>query len=1002
MKTIVLLAFSLFALSSTAVPLQLASQRSGDIPPSASAGGNSLMPVLGGSGRYVLFASSANNLALTSSNTPHQKSGIALDVFLRDRASNTTVLASVNLAGTGGGDQDATPVAVSTNGQFVLFESAADNLVAGDSNSASDVFVRDLVNGITTLVSVNTNGVPGNGASYSPAMTPDGRYVVFASAATDLVPGDTNGISDIFVRDLVSETTTLVSVGATTANGTFPSLSDTPAITPDGRYVAFYSTATNLVPGQVLGGDIFQRDMAAGTTIWASAGARDLFQSISGSSNEVSCSLRMSDDGKYIAFAACTNAHWPLLTPTPESGIILRYNCASGLTDLIDTNAYLQWGPFESVQDLNMTPDGRFVAYVANVAGNTGTNTAIYLWDADSGTNILISADTNDALPAASFCDEPVVSTNGQYVAFFSDSAELATNATGSGPFAYLRDVAAGTTILLNAGTNAASAGDGSMLVLGLSEDGQCATFESALPNMVMNDDNRGYDVFLRNITNEFAELISARQPSLPSVTSVGYFTLSSQPISQDGRYVTFASDADGLAPGNTCLAGSDVYACDLYAGTNQIVSAGMLGSAASGMSCQPAISSDGGYVAFTSAATNLIAVDTNKSTDVFIRDLQALTTTLVSVNVAGTGEGNNDSYSPVIGSGGRFVLFVSKASNLAPGSFGGTDNLFLRDLQKSTNYALTTTGQGCAAMTPDGHFVAFVGASSSSIYVWDSEQAKQVSSLTGTAGPVQTLAISPNGNHIADVGSYLGSSSISIWDRGSNKVYSVGSGSVIYSHPGLRFSADGRFLTYAMSTASGTNQVYCYDFETKSNMLVSHAANSVAPGNGTSDGPDISADGRYIIYRSAASNLVPGDTNGVPEDILFDTVTGTNTILSSDAYGQVAASDRSLPPMFSGDGHTVVFGSWGNDLMADDFSPFNNVFAYAFLYSAIAANNGTPTINWPASAGETYTVQYKNNLSDPVWQPLTGSVSIVGNRGYFTDSTLTSGQRFYQVLLGN
>jgi Tol biopolymer transport system component len=107
----------------------------------------------------------------------------------------------------------------------------------------------------------------------------------------------------------------------------------------------------------------------------------------------------------------------------------------------------------------------------------------------------------------------------------------------------------------------------------------------------------------------------------------------------------------------------------------------------------------DGRYVAFTSAATNLIAVATNNSTDVFIRDLQAQTTTLVSMNSAGTGGGNEDSYSPTISSDGRFILFASKESNLTAGSFSGTDNLFLRDQQRGTNCALTTAG--CAPARP-------------------------------------------------------------------------------------------------------------------------------------------------------------------------------------------------------------------------------------------------------------------------------------------------------------
>ena len=141
-----------------------------------------------------------------------------LNVFLRDRASNTTTLVSVNLTGTGGGNGDSLPFGISTNGQFALFESAASDLVANDTNNAQDIFVRDLVNGTTTLVSVNTSGSSGNGESRDPVMTPDGRYVAFASAANDLVAGDNNGIPDIFVRDLQSNTTTLVSVGATSTS----------------------------------------------------------------------------------------------------------------------------------------------------------------------------------------------------------------------------------------------------------------------------------------------------------------------------------------------------------------------------------------------------------------------------------------------------------------------------------------------------------------------------------------------------------------------------------------------------------------------------------------------------------------------------------------------------------------------------------------------------------------------------------------------------------------
>jgi Tol biopolymer transport system component len=180
-------------------------------------------PIISPDGRYVLFASTADNLALTSSNTPFAvQSSPKINVFLRDRTNATTVLVSINLAGTGGGNGDSIPIEISTNGQYALFESAASDLVPGDTNNASDVFVRDLVNGTNILVSISTNGGFANGVSGESAMTPDGRYVAFASTASNLAPNDTNGIRDVFVRDLQSGTTVRASPDTLTGMFTMP------------------------------------------------------------------------------------------------------------------------------------------------------------------------------------------------------------------------------------------------------------------------------------------------------------------------------------------------------------------------------------------------------------------------------------------------------------------------------------------------------------------------------------------------------------------------------------------------------------------------------------------------------------------------------------------------------------------------------------------------------------------------------------------------------------
>ncbi|NMG21975.1 calcium-binding protein, partial [Brasilonema bromeliae SPC951] len=165
--------------------------------------------------------------------------------------TNLTEISSLTLVsvaddGTQGNNYSRKPT-ISADGRFVAFYSAANNLVAGDTNNSSDIFVRDLLTGTTTRVSVADDGTQGNNNSSNPAISADGRFVAFDSTASNLVAGDTNNTSDIFVRDLLTGTTTRVSVAddGTQGNG----FSYTPAISADGRFVAFESSASNLVAG---------------------------------------------------------------------------------------------------------------------------------------------------------------------------------------------------------------------------------------------------------------------------------------------------------------------------------------------------------------------------------------------------------------------------------------------------------------------------------------------------------------------------------------------------------------------------------------------------------------------------------------------------------------------------------------------------------------------------------------------------------------------------------
>src|SRR5689334_23239992 len=185
---LVSLCAGILPLNAGAAPIQSVS-----VPglPVLSGAGNSFTPSFSADGRFVVFVSQANNLVTNDNLAPY------LDVFIRDLGKHRTALVSVNSSGIGGGDGNSNFPTLSSNGQFVAFESVAANLAGMDTNGTTDVFLRDTLQGTTRLMSVSTDGArSANGPSSNPTITPDGRWLVFESAASDLVANDTNGVTD--------------------------------------------------------------------------------------------------------------------------------------------------------------------------------------------------------------------------------------------------------------------------------------------------------------------------------------------------------------------------------------------------------------------------------------------------------------------------------------------------------------------------------------------------------------------------------------------------------------------------------------------------------------------------------------------------------------------------------------------------------------------------------------------------------------------------------------
>lgn len=226
-------------------------------------GGASFSPSVSADGRLIAFLSLASDLV------PGDTNGIR-DVFVRVRASNLTARVNVSSLGAEANDESGEP-AISGNGRYVAFTSRASNLVPNDTNGTWDVFVHDCSTGMTERISVSSAGAQGNGFSMGSSLSHDGRYVCFMSLASNLVSADTNGVKDIFVHDRLTGVTDRVSVSSegAQANGQ----TTIGAISPDGRYVAMISYASNLVPGDTNGySDAFLRDRMTGVTLRVGAG----------------------------------------------------------------------------------------------------------------------------------------------------------------------------------------------------------------------------------------------------------------------------------------------------------------------------------------------------------------------------------------------------------------------------------------------------------------------------------------------------------------------------------------------------------------------------------------------------------------------------------------------------------------------------------------------------------------------------------------------------------
>jgi Tol biopolymer transport system component len=375
--------------------------------------------------------------------------------------------------------------AVSEDGRYVAFSSPASTLVAGDANSTFDVFVTDRRSGLIEMVSVSGSGQGGDDFSLSPEITPDGRVVGFNSAATNLVPGDTNGFGDAFVHDRETGRTVRVSIGLDGAEPNGPTFA--PELSADGRLAVFDSDASNLVPGDDNGTtDVFVHDLQSGETTLVSA------LPDGSPSDGYSAESTISGDGRYVAFHSTSDR----LTEGDDDGLtdVFVRDLQTGETIRVDG---IQ--PGENREPV-ISADGGTVAF-RNSSGPTWL-AQTYLHDLATGeTRSLVDRDRDGNL-LDGYIEAPSVSADGRTVAFQSNATNLVEGDLDYwGYDVFVKDVDTGEVRLVSGGPGGAFGNDWSVLPA-ISGDGRFVAFQSEADNLVADDTNHFSDVFVHDTSD--------------------------------------------------------------------------------------------------------------------------------------------------------------------------------------------------------------------------------------------------------------------------------------------------------------------------------------------------------------------------------------------------------------------------------------------------------------------------------------------------------------------